>query len=163
MTAQQRPTPRDWLVCSLLGVVVGAVALGIGGRLAMWGVAVLSGATPGFSAGGTATVVLLGALWGLAGAIGSLMLQFLLPRRPRVRGALFWAFLVVVSLRGLRPIDAERLLLFMPWVIAYGGVLQVVWCRAPWRSRTSSPTPSGVGAAPRRIFAAARDEHSCQE
>ena len=40
----------------MLGIGLGTIILGIGGRVAMRGFAVLSGATPGFSAGGTTTV-----------------------------------------------------------------------------------------------------------
>lgn len=136
-----RPSGRDWLVAALLGTVIGAVVLGIGGRAAMRGIALLSGAPPGFSVGGTATVVLLGALLGLAGSVVFIGLRWLVPKRRVIRAVLFWVFLVLVTLRGLHPVDAQRLALFTPLVLVYGMMLQVVWCRLarPRRAPSSEP------------------------
>lgn len=141
MTMHHRPSPRDWLIGILPGSGIGAVVLGIGGRVAMRGIALLSGAASGFSFGGTATVILLGALSGLAGAIVFVGLCWLLPRQRVARVLLFWLFLVLVTLRGLRPVDLQRLALFMPLVLTYGLILHVTWCRATRRRHVRASAP----------------------
>lgn len=123
----------------LLGVASGALILGIGGRIAMRGIAVMSGGMPGFSWGGTMTVILLGALSGLAGAVVLMGVRAMLPRRPALRGTIYWAFLILVALRGLNPVDPQRLLLFMPLIVLYGITLQVLSCRV---ARVSEPLSS---------------------
>ena len=120
---------QDWLVAVLLGVASGALILGIGGRIAMRGIVLIAGGTPGFSWGGSLTVVLLGLLSGLAGALVLVGVRFLLPARPVVRGMLFWAFVIFAAMRGLHPVDPQRLLLFMPLILLYGITLQVLWCQ----------------------------------
>ncbi len=79
---------RDWLRYSLIGAGVGAVVLGIGGRLAMRGIAVLSGAPP--------------------------------------QTILFYAIIVLITLRGLKPVDAQRLVLFLPVVLLYAFLVRVL-------------------------------------
>lgn len=123
----------------LLGVASGALILGIGGRIAMRGITVMSGGIPGFSWGGTMTVILLGALSGLAGAVVLLGVRAMLPRRAALRGTIYWAFLILVALRGLNPIDPQRLLLFMPLILLYGITLQVLSCKV---ARVSEPLSS---------------------
>ena len=123
----------------LLGVASGALILGIGGRIAMRGIAVMSGGMPGFSWGGTMTVILLGALSGLAGALVLVGVRALLPRRAALRGIIYWAFLSLVALRGLNPVDPQRLLLFMPLILLYGITLQVLSCKV---ARVSEPLSS---------------------
>lgn len=129
MTFSGRPSKHDWLVVSLLGIGIGALILGIGGRIAMRGIVLMAGGTPGFSWGGTLTVILLGLLSGLAGALVLVGVRFLLPARPLVRGILYWAFLILVAMRGLQPVNPQRLLLFMPLILLYGITLQVLWCQ----------------------------------
>lgn len=138
MSPGHHVTRGDWLAAALLGAAVGTLILGVGGRVAMRGIALLAGQSPGFSLGGTATVIFLGTVAGLVGALGFVGLRFLVRRRHFLRGAVFWAFLVLVTLRGLRPIDARRLLLFVPLVIAYGATLHLTWCRVYWPRRQSA-------------------------
>lgn len=133
------PSKQDWLVAVLLGVASGALILGVGGRIAMRGIAVMSGGMPAFSWGGTMTVVLLGALSGLAGALVLMGVRALLPRRAALRGIIYWAFLIFVALRGLNPVDPQRLLLFMPLILLYGFTLQVLSCKV---ARVSEPLSS---------------------
>jgi hypothetical protein len=142
VNAAHPPGRREWLVAGALGAALGTVVLGVGGRLAMRGIALLQGQTPGFSLGGTVTVVLLGALSGLVAALGFIALRWVLRTRRLVRGALYWTLLVLVTLRGLRPIDVNRLILFLPLVIAYGTALQLLWCRiAPAKPGARRSTP----------------------
>lgn len=120
-----------------MGTIIGAVVLGVGGRIAMRGIAVLSGAPPGFSFGGSLTVVALGAASGLAGALILMTLRALLPKRWLLQTLLFYAALVLITLRGLRPVDSQRLFLFLPLVLIYGFLLRTMFRRrraAPPRS-----------------------------
>ena len=117
---------RDWLRYSLIGAGVGAVVLGIGGRLAMRGIAVLSGAPPSFTVGGSLRVVLMGALSGLGGAWILKVLRFFLARRWLIQTLLFYAIIVLITLRGLKPVDSQRLVLFLPVVLLYAFLLRVL-------------------------------------
>ena len=139
------PSRRSWLIGLLVGVVLGTVVLGVGSRIAMRGIVVLAGGSPGFSIGGTATVIFLGTIAGVAGAIVLLGLRWILATRPVLRGAVFWLFLLLITLRGLQPIDPPRLLLFMPLVVVYGVLLQVVSCRL--EARRGAPDPATLGVA----------------
>ncbi len=125
----RRPSGKDWLRAGTLGLLLGTIVLGIGGRLAMRGIALAQGITPGFSMGGTATVVFLGAVSGLAGGLIFAGTRALVPNNRMVRGVLFWAILVLITLRGLQPLDVPRLAFFLPLVIGYGSLLTVAWCR----------------------------------
>ncbi|HYU29279.1 MAG TPA: hypothetical protein VEK83_09645 [Gemmatimonadales bacterium] len=117
---------RDWLRYSLIGAGVGAVVLGIGGRLAMRGIAVLSGAPPSFTFGGSLRVVLMGALSGLGGAWILKVLRFFLARRWLIQTLLFYAIIVLIMLRGLKPVDSQRLVLFLPVVLLYAFLVRVL-------------------------------------
>lgn len=121
-----RLTWRDWLRHALIGIGIGAVVLGIGGRVAMRGIAVLSGAPPGFSFGGSLTVVFLGAVSGLVGALILIGLRCFLPGRWLLQTVSFYAVLVLITLRGLRPVDSQRLFLFLPLVLIYGFLMRVL-------------------------------------
>jgi hypothetical protein len=109
----------------------------------MRGIAVLSGAPPGFSVGGSLTVVLLGALSGLVGALVLMALRTLLPRRGLLQTLLFYAILVLITLLGLRPVDTQRLFLFVPLVLVYGFLL-----RSLSRRRAVVRSPPAVTATP---------------
>jgi hypothetical protein len=121
-----RLTLGDWVRHSLIGLGLGAVVLGVGGRIAMRGIALLSGAPGSFSLGGSLTVVLLGALSGLAGALILMVLCTFLSGRWLIQTILFYGILVLITLRGLRPLDPPRLLLFIPLVLAYALLLRIV-------------------------------------
>jgi len=121
-----RLTWRDRLRDVAVGAGVGALVLGIGGRSAMRGIAILSGAPPSFSFGGSLRVVLLGALAGLVGGLILLGLRALLPKRWLIQTLLFYVMILLITLRGLRPIDAQRLMLFLPLVLAYGFLVRTL-------------------------------------
>jgi len=132
------PGRKDWLAGAALGTTLGTLVLGVGGRLAMRAIALLQGQAPGFSVGGTTTVIFLGAVAGLVGALVFLGLRVLVRNRRILRAALFWTLLMLGTLPGLRPIDAQRLAVFVPLVILYGTTLQLVSCRVYLRRRTRS-------------------------
>jgi hypothetical protein len=128
----------DWVAGLLLGASLGTVVLGIGGRIAMRGIAQIAGSPGGFSLGGSLTVVFLGLVSGLAGALAFLALRWLVGSRAVLRGILFWAFLTLATLRGLRPLDLQRAVLFFPLVLVFGVAFQVIWCRVYLRRRRSA-------------------------
>jgi len=70
--------------------------------------------------------VLLGALAGLVGGLILLGLRALLPKRWLIQTLLFYVMILLITLRGLRPIDAERLMLFLPLVLAYGFLVRTL-------------------------------------
>ena len=121
-----RLTWRDRLRDVAVGAGVGALVLGIGGRAAMRGIAILSGAPPSFSWGGSLRVVLLGSLAGLVGGLILLGLRTFLRNRWLIQTLLFYAIIVLITLRGLRPIDSQRLMLFLPIVLVYGFLVRTL-------------------------------------
>lgn len=129
--------PSDWIVGVILGLGLGLTILGIGGRIAMRGVAVWSGQPGGFSLGGTLTVVGLGAFSGGVGGLAFVGLRRLLPARRVLRAVLFWSFCFILALRALHPLDAMRAVLFFPLVVLYAGALYGMWCRVYWPWRTA--------------------------
>jgi hypothetical protein len=138
--AAGRPDGRTVVASSLWGIGIGAVVLGIGGRIAMRGIAVLSGAPPGFSLGGSGTVVLLGAACGLVGALILMILRAVLAGRWLLQTLLFYTALVLITLRGLRPVDSQRLFLFLPLVLSYAFLLRTLTRRCP-RPQPPAPHP----------------------
>ena len=87
----------------------------------------LQGAPPGFSIGGTTTVVLLGAASGLAAGLIYVTCRRLLQRHQWWARGLFAVILLGVTLRGLRPVDSQRLIIFLPLFVAFGFALDRVW------------------------------------
>lgn len=123
-------TWRDWSVAVGLGAVIGTVILGVAGRVAMRAIAVAQRGVPeGFTMGGTMTVVLLGTASGALGGILLVISRWLFPSRRWAQVSLYWAALLLLALRGLHPLDALRVALFVPLVLLYGAVLQAVWDR----------------------------------
>jgi hypothetical protein len=130
-----RPTPsprwrgvaEPWLFGLVLGAGIGLVVLGVGGRVAMRAIALANNTPPSFTVGGTATVVFLGAVSGAAGGLLYALVHLLLPRRRLVRSALFALALVLLTLRGLRPIQPLALEWFMPLALAYGAIVDVAF------------------------------------
>jgi hypothetical protein len=127
------------------GALLGAVILGVGGRFAMAAIASSAGAKPSFTVGGTLTVVGLGAVSGLAGAIIALVSRWgmcrLMPSRAWPQHVLFAVLLLLVTLRGLHGTAPIGRWLFFPLVAVYGITLGALLSRS---SRASA------GAAARR-------------
>ena len=115
---------RAGLGTILWGMGLGAVVLGMGGRVAMRVVAEATTGSGGFSIGGTLTVVFLGLAGGALGALILLVARTLLRRWPPAPSLLYWSLLLAITLRGLRPVDQLRLLLFLPLVAVFGILLQ---------------------------------------
>ena len=121
--------PRRSLQTALaLGALVGAIFLGVGGRVAMRLFAVLEGREPGWSFGGSLTVVFMGAVWGTLGGALLWAGRRWFRHYPLARGALFWIPLTLLFLRGLSPLNTNSLVTFMPFFFMYGAVLYRLWC-----------------------------------
>lgn len=121
--------PRRSLRTSLaLGSVVGAVFLGIGGRIAMRIFALMEGRDPGWTFEGSLTVVFMGAVFGTIGGFLLWLGRRLFTRSPVARGALFWIPLTALFLRGLSPLTQNSLMAFLPFYVAYGLVVYRVFC-----------------------------------
>jgi hypothetical protein len=138
--------PRRSLPSALtLGALSGLVFLGVGGRIAMRIFAVLDGRIPGMSPGGTATIVFMGAAWGLVGG-GLLWLgRRVFAATPWARGLLFWGVLGVLFARGLRPMTIDSLVSFTPFVLLYGAVTYRIWCRrfiSTWSHPAAATLPT---------------------
>jgi hypothetical protein len=134
-----RPTVRAWISLIVVGAVIGTLLLGIGGRIAMRVIALSAGAPPGWSVGGTGTVLLLGALSGVLGALIRLLSAWLVPGPRWAETAIFSLALALLTVRGLRPVQALPFALFAPLVIAYGVMLETLW-----RRRAGPPAEEGV-------------------
>jgi hypothetical protein len=145
-----RGAVEPWLFGLLLGAGVGLVVLGVGGRIAMRAIALANNTPPAFSIGGTTTVVLLGAVSGVGGGLLYALLHLVFPRPRVVRSALFGVVLVLLTLRGLRPIQPLALEWFMPLALVYGAIVDATYTawyrrRASRRSRTTSAVAATGG------------------
>jgi hypothetical protein len=140
-----------WWFALFLGAAVGFVVLGIGGRIAMRAIASANRVPTGFSVGGTATVVLLGVASGVGGGFLYAFLYRYVQRPRLARSALFTLALVLLTLRGLRPIQPLALEWFLPLALGYGAIVDVLYTR--WAGRrtagivSESPTSSYPGGA----------------
>ena len=118
------PRTRAALATLRWGALIGLVVLGIGGRVAMRIIAESTTGSGFFSIGGTFTVVAMGVLSGTAGAVLLLLARTTVWRWPPAPTLLFHGLLLLVTLRGLRPLDEQRLLLFLPLMAVFGALLQ---------------------------------------
>lgn len=139
---------RRWLFLPITGLILGVTILGILSRIAMRVVAHATDAAPGFTWGGSFTVIFLGAGWGVGGAVIYAVLLAALPRRPAIRITIFALILILLTLRGLRPFTPLTLSLFMPLSLIYGALLVIAHRR--WRlpndapDAPPAPTPSSA-------------------
>jgi hypothetical protein len=139
MLTEYRQVPRvSWRGALLLGALVGAVILGIGGRLAMRGVTLWEGRSHLFSLTGTLTVVAWGAGLGALAAILRATLEWGAARLAARRGghvvpgrssAVWVALAFAVALVLLTPWSPPRLALFPPVVGAFLWTLDAAWRR----------------------------------
>jgi hypothetical protein len=137
---------RPWLFALLLGAAVGFVVLGIGGRVAMRGIAIANGAPADFTLDGTATVVVLGLASGIGGGLLYAVLHHYVPRPRLLRTGLFTLALILLTLRGLRPIQPRALEWFMPLALAYGAIVDIIYTR--WAIRRTARTVSESATPP---------------
>jgi len=122
-----RSALEPWLRSAVLGLLLGTLFLGLGGRLAMRVIAVAQNAATGYSLGGSMTVVFLGALAGLVAGLIYTGCRRTLSRNVWLARTLFSVVLLAITLRGLRPLDAQRLVIFLPLFIAFGFAFDRLW------------------------------------
>ena len=105
-----------------LGAAVGLPTLGLGGRLAMFGFAHQTARVSHWTARGTMTVALSGAIAGaLAGVLFVAVDRWLLPRaRPVARGLVFGVVTLGVASPGVRPPWPLTFALFAPAFLTFG-------------------------------------------
>jgi hypothetical protein len=112
-----------------LGALVGALVLGVGGRIGMRIFAGLQGQAPFFKLSGSVAVVLIGAAVGASGGIVLWLGRKIFPNSSIARGLLFWGLLTFVTSRVLHPLTLHRVLVFGPIAALYGAVLYRLWCQ----------------------------------
>lgn len=117
------------------GTALGALILGVGGRVAMAAIAWQTGGASRFTVGGTLTVVGLGAVSGLAGGVLALISRAvtrrLLARHGWTQYVLFGASLLLVTMRGLRGAPTSAHWYFYVLVASYGVAFALLMRRNP--------------------------------
>ena len=122
-------TMSEWTRGPVLGAALGLPILGVGGRLAMRAIALLNGAPSVTTLDGTLTVLLAGLASGVGGGVLYAVLARLLPDRRSLRALLFALALLLLTLRGLRPVQPHALVFFPPLVLLYGVLFERLWHR----------------------------------
>ena len=135
------------------GAVLGALALGLGGRMVMRLLALAIGRGPAFSIGGTAEVVAYGAIVGVMSAALFAMARPILPRRWPVQGLILAAFSFGGTVATLPTHIAETARPFtdrMPLVLTLFGICFLLFglALARFSSLWSNPAPAGAAAVP---------------
>ena len=118
-----------WLSSALHGAALGGTVLGVGGRIAMRGMAIWENSPRIWSIEGTITVVGLGIVCGVIGGLLRTALARRLPRRVPAwtQTALFSVIWFALGLRILSPIEPHRLVLFVPLIVLSLVVLEWRW------------------------------------
>jgi hypothetical protein len=129
MPTYRRPRGSDWIAGLVAGGILGILLLGVGGRLGMRIIALAQGQIPSMTFEGSLTVVLLGAVSGVAIASIFLLSRALFPNRRPLRVAFFWVAVGAIVLRGLRPLTVLNAVVFMPLFVIHGSLLYGYWCR----------------------------------
>ncbi len=135
-----RASFAPWFYGAFLGAALGTAFLGVGGRVAMRGIAMAQGTPPGFSLGGSMTVVFLGAATGLAAGLIYVASLKLVGNRMWWARLLFAVVVLAITVRGLRPVDSLKLALFLPLFAAYGVIFDRLWSRHSSAVPTQSTT-----------------------
>ncbi|MEO7502478.1 MAG: hypothetical protein ABIW94_07555 [Gemmatimonadaceae bacterium] len=120
---------RSVVQSALAGAAIGFVILGIGGRVIMRVIAHWEGRVPAFTPSGTFTVVMLGAVAGLAGGVvHGLLRRFIL--QTAIRVSLFVAICVALTWHGANVLLPRPRLSFVALTLAYVAVLELVSSKA---------------------------------
>ena len=113
----------------LAGAAIGLVVLGVGGRIIMRVIAHWEKRVPVLTPSGTFTVVMMGALAGLAGGVVHGLLRRFIPRTP-IRVALFVVICVAFTYRAVNELLPRPRLMFVALTLAYVAVLELVSSKA---------------------------------
>lgn len=132
-----RPTKRDWIDAALIGLALGTVILGIGGRVGMRYVGLAQGQAAGFTWSGTMTVVFMGAVWGVFIALMLVGIRSI-RRLPQLgRGVVYWAIILFLASRGLHPMTVTNVTWLLPPIIIFAIAVQFATCRVASRRGVS--------------------------
>jgi len=126
------------LTALLVGTATGALFLGVGGRLVMRALALAAGRPPGFSFGGTFSVVLSGAIAGFVGGVLLFAAARFVPVVLRFRGLIFGVFCYALASPGFRPPQPLVFALFAPTFLAYGVATVMLYERFARSARGSA-------------------------
>ena len=129
------PRSQEWMLAIGLGLVLGALVLGGGGRFAMRGISLLEQRPRQWTLGGTLRVIAFGAGFGaVTGLLRAAAATWLGPRvTARQETALFVALGLGLAVVGLTPLSRYRLALFLPVVALFLWALEHGWRRAAGR------------------------------
>src|SRR2546427_337853 len=94
---------RAAAITLLLGAAIGALCLGLGGRLAMRGFALATARASAFTLRGTLNVMFAGAIAGSLGGVLFLVVGRFLPASIWLRGLVFAGVCYVLATPGFRP------------------------------------------------------------
>ena len=120
---------RSILRSALTGAAIGLVVLGIGGRFIMRIIAHWEGRAPVLTPSGTLTVVMMGALAGLAGGVVHGLIRRFIPRTA-IRVVLFMVICVAFTYRAVNALLPRPRLTFVALTLAYVAVLELVSSKA---------------------------------
>jgi hypothetical protein len=139
-----RPAKRDWIDAALIGVVLGSLILGVGGRIGMRYIGLAQGQAAGFSWGGSLTVVFMGAVWGVFIAMMLVGIRSI-RRLPQLgRGVLYWAIVLFLASRGLHPIREVTVTWLLPPILVFAVAVQVATCRVSNRRHVIRPSATAT-------------------
>lgn len=130
-TINTRGAVSPWLVAISLGVLLGALILGVGGRLAMRGITLWEDRPRLLSFAGSLTVVLFGTGFGAVAGVVRAAIAILLPARLTLRrqAAIFGIFCLGAAVVGLTPVTVHRLALFLPVIALFALAMELAWRR----------------------------------
>ena len=141
---QRTPRAHNWRLAIALGALLGAVILGVGGRLAMRGISLMEARPLQLSLGGTMRVILAGGIVGTLAACLRACIATFLPVRvsPRTRTALYVVLVGALAVVGLTPLTVHRLALFLPVVGVFVLAVELCWRRwaRPIGAATTPPS-----------------------
>lgn len=122
---------RPWIQGFRTGAVFGALALGVGGRLAMRGISLVESRPTSWSISGTLAVIGVGLVFGvILGVVRSAIAAFFSWLSPALQAALFASVCLAFVLIGLTPLTPSKLALFLPVIVVF-----VVGFEWSWRRR----------------------------
>ena len=144
---------RNLVIGAILGAALGALILGLGGRIVMRILAVTIAREPTFSIGGSLEVIAYGAIVGLVSGGAFALAQAILPERRWVGGLLLAAFAYAGTIATLPAHIADTATPFadrMPAVLLLFGLCFLLFglATAYLSSRGSSLKQAAAQAAP---------------
>jgi hypothetical protein len=140
-----RPQKRDWIDAAVIGLILGTLILGVGGRIGMRYINLSQGQAAGFSWGGTLTVVFMGAVWGVFIAVLLVGIRSI-RRLPRLgRGILYWAIVLILASRGLHPLTINNVTWLLPPILLFAISVQFLTCRVANRRHAMRPADTITG------------------